>query len=94
VDWWDDYARSLRRRDRSEQTADLRRSYERFWRWAIDQGLPPDPAAVSTATVNRWVDNLRETVASQTVAIYRRNLRPLLRVVGQGDRPAEPVRRG
>jgi len=77
VDWWDDYARSLRRRDRSEQTADLyRRSYERFWRWAIDQGLPPDPAAVSTATVNRWVDNLRETVASQTVAIYRRNLRP------------------
>jgi site-specific recombinase XerD len=77
VDWWDDYARSLRRRDRSEQTADLyRRSYERFWRWAIDQGLPADPAAVSTAMVNRWVDNLRETVAPQTVAIYWRNLRP------------------
>jgi hypothetical protein len=68
LDWWDDYARSLRRRDRSEQTADLyRRSYERFWRWAIDQGLPADPAAVSTAIVNRWVDNLRGTVARGTV---------------------------
>ena len=77
MDWWDDFARSLRRRDRSEQTADLyRRSYERFWRWAIDQGLPADPAAVSTAMVNRWVDNLRETVAPQTVAIYWRNVRP------------------
>jgi site-specific recombinase XerD len=77
ADWWADYARSLRRRGRSEETADLyRRSYERWWRWAIGQGLPPDPAAVSTAMVNRWVDHLRDSLAGQTVSIYWRNLRP------------------
>lgn len=74
-DWWADYVRSLRRRGhgRSEETIKLyRRSYERFWRWAdLD-----DPADVTTATVNAWVDNLRTALAPTTVAIYWRNLRP------------------
>ena len=77
VDWWDDYARSLRRRDRSDATARVyRQSYERFWTWALTQGLPPDPAAVSTAMINRWVDSVRDTVAPATVRIYWQNLRP------------------
>jgi site-specific recombinase XerD len=76
-DWWADYARSLRRRGRSDATARVyRQSFERLWRWALTQGLPPDPAAVSTAMVNRWVDDMRDSVASQTVAIVWRNARP------------------
>jgi len=75
-DWWADFARSLRRRGRSDATINLyRRSYERFWCWAIEnRGAGPDD--VTTAEVNRWVDDLRATVAAQTVAIYWRNLRP------------------
>jgi site-specific recombinase XerD len=75
--WWDDYARSLRRRNLSDRTAHLyRRAYLRFWRWAPDVGVAPDPAAVTTATINAWVDMLRDEVAPQTVAIYWRTLRP------------------
>lgn len=78
VDWWADYARSLRRRGRSDATARVyHQSFVRFWTWALDEvGLPPDPAAVSTAYVNRWVDHLRDTVGGTTVALYWRNLRP------------------
>jgi site-specific recombinase XerD len=75
--WWDDYARSLRRRNLSDRTAHLyRRAYLRFWRWVPGQAIDPDPAAVTTATVNAWVDMLRDEVAPQTVAIYWRTLRP------------------
>jgi site-specific recombinase XerD len=78
AEWWEDFARSLRRRGRSDATADLyRRSYTRFWSWAVDDGLDPDPATVSTGDVNRWVDSLREDgLAPQTVAIAWRNARP------------------
>jgi site-specific recombinase XerD len=77
LDWWDDFARSLRRRGRSEATARIYgQSYTRFWHWALAEGLPPDPAAVSTAYVNRWVDSLRDTIAPATVSVYWRNLRP------------------
>ena len=77
VDWWDDFARSLRRRGRSEATARIYgQSYTRFWHWALAEGLPPDPAAVSTAYVNRWVDSLRDGIAPATVSVYWRNLRP------------------
>jgi site-specific recombinase XerD len=75
-DWWDDYARSLRRRGRSTETVDLyRQSYERFWRWASDQGVT-DPGEVTTHVINRWVDSLRDDLAPATVSIYWRNLRP------------------
>jgi site-specific recombinase XerD len=77
ADWWDDFARSLRRRGRSEATARIYgQSYTRFWIWALGEGLPADPAAVSTAYVNRWVDSLRDTIAPATVSVYWRNLRP------------------
>jgi site-specific recombinase XerD len=75
--WWDDYARSMRRRNMSARTAHLyRRAYLRFWRWAPTRGIDPDPAAVTTDVVNRWVDMLRDDVSPQTVAIYWRTLRP------------------
>jgi integrase/recombinase XerC len=77
VDWWDDFARSLRRRGRSDATARIYgQSFERFWRWALPEGLPPDPAAVSTDYVNRWTDSLRDGIAPATVSVYWRNLRP------------------
>lgn len=76
ADWWDDFARSLRRRNRSPETADLyRRSYDRFWTWALGQGIT-SPAEVATRHVNEWVDQLHTEVAPTTVAIYWRNLRP------------------
>ena len=75
--WLDDYTRSLRRRGRSAKTIALyRRTYVEFWRWALDAGVAPDPAAVTTGTINSWVDALREQVAPTTVAIRWRNLRP------------------
>jgi hypothetical protein len=59
LDWWDDFARSLRRRGRSEATTRIYgQSYTRFWHCALAEGLPPDHGAVSTAYVNRWVDSL------------------------------------
>jgi site-specific recombinase XerD len=77
TDWWDDFARSLRRRGRSEATARIYgQSYDRFWTWALAEGLPPDPGAVSTAYINRWTDSLRDGIAPATVSVYWRNLRP------------------
>ena len=78
-DWWADYVRSLGRRGhgRSEETVKLyRRSYERFWHWAMTQDETRAPADVTTKTVNAWVDELRTQVAPTTVAVYWRNLRP------------------
>lgn len=76
-DWWDDYARSCRRRGFSDRTVALyRRAWLRFWRWALGHGVDPNPGAVTGASVNGWVDMLRTEVAPQTVAIYWRTLRP------------------
>ena len=76
-DWWTDYARSLARRGRSDDTiAVYRKSYARFWRWALDHGTEPDPAAITSRTVNTYVDQLRTEVSPATVAILWRNLRP------------------
>jgi site-specific recombinase XerD len=76
-DWWDDYARSCRRRNFSERTVALyRRAWLRYWRWALVHGVDPDPAAVTADAVNGWVDQLRAEVKPQTVAIYWRTLRP------------------
>jgi hypothetical protein len=36
-DWWTDFARSLRRRGKSDATAGLYRdSFRAFWQWAVD----------------------------------------------------------
>lgn len=76
--WWDDYARSMRRRNMSEGTARLyHRAYLRFWAWALSRDVDADLAAVSTADVNGWVDQLRCEASPQTVAVYWRTLRPL-----------------
>jgi len=77
-DWWADFARSLRRRNRSPATAGMyRASFRRFWAWAIDVGLEPDPAVITTTDVNAFVDKLVASgLASTTVAIVWRNLRP------------------
>jgi hypothetical protein len=42
----------------------------------VGRSLPPDPAAVSTAYVNRLVDSWRDGIAPATVSVYWRNLRP------------------
>lgn len=83
--WWNDYARSLRRRRRTERTIGAyRRSFEDFWRFQLGQGLD-DPAKVTRDDVNRWTDNLtsrsrrdgrRGALTPQTVAILWRNARP------------------
>src|SRR5262249_14995622 len=77
-DWWADFARSLRRRNRSDATTGLyRESFDGFWRWALDAGVEPDPAAITTDTVNAYTDKLVSTgVRPTTVAIRWRNLRP------------------
>jgi site-specific recombinase XerD len=75
-DWWGDFERSLRRRGRSEQTIGAyRRSWSRFWAWAMERGIEA-PADVQTNTINLYVDLLREQVSPSTVSIHWRNLRP------------------
>lgn len=69
---WQDFRRSLARKDRSARTVGIyRRSLEEFWTWAEKAGLPPDPGAVTTKDVNRWVDHMLEEPAV-------RNGRPIL----------------
>jgi site-specific recombinase XerD len=83
--WWSDYARSLRRRGRSERTiGTYRRSFDDFWGFQSARSLD-DPAAVTRDDVNRWTDNLVSrsrrdgragALTPQTVAILWRNARP------------------
>ena len=77
-DWWADYERSLGRRDKSDQTIHRYRvSFDRFWAWAVPEGVPQDPAAVTRSHLHDWLDSMRsETIARSTVAINWRNLRP------------------
>lgn len=77
-EWWADFARSLRRRNRSNATTGLyRKAFDGFWRWALEVGLAPDPAAVTTADVHAWTDKLiARGLAPTTISIQWRNLRP------------------
>jgi integrase len=77
-DWWADFARSLRRRNRSDSTQRMyREAFALFWGWAADVGIDLDPAAVATADVNAFTDKLVAMgLADTTVAITWRNLRP------------------
>lgn len=76
-DWWADYSRSLRRRDKSPQTiARYRASYVRFWVWALDRDVDA-PDDVTRDHLHAWLDHLRDDqIQASTVAIYWRNLRP------------------
>jgi integrase len=75
-DAWADFARSLRRRGRSAQTTALyRRSFDRFWRWAVTRGIK-DPADITSSDVDRWTDQLRDEVSPTTCSLYWRNARP------------------
>jgi site-specific recombinase XerD len=54
-----------------------RQCWEWFWKWALDVGLEPDPAVVTTRDVNAFVDKqVASGVAPSTVSIRWRNLRP------------------
>lgn len=54
---WEDFARSLARRGRSKDTLKIyRQSFESFWRWAENAGLPPNPSAVKRQHINKWTD--------------------------------------
>ena len=76
-DWWHDYRRSLKRRERTEATArSYRKSFGRFWRRARLYGIHSDPAAVGYRTVNSWTAELAEQVSPATVAFLGRSRRP------------------
>lgn len=63
-DLWDDFRRSLARKNRAESTLEVyRKSFEQFWRWALAEGIAPDPAAVDHRVINRWTDSLLATPA-------------------------------
>lgn len=58
-DLWDDFRRSLARRNRSVATLEVyRKSFASFWDWALANGVPADPAAVDHRVVNRWTDSM------------------------------------
>ncbi len=63
--WWD-FRRSLVRRGRSDGTAAVyRKAFLAFWRWALDNGIAPDPSAVDHRVINRWTDALLEQPATR-----------------------------
>ena len=65
-DHWFDFKRSLTRKGRSEDTAEIYlKSYESFWNWAADVGLPHDPGAVDYKAINAWVEWLLEQPATR-----------------------------
>jgi integrase len=71
-DAWSDFRRSLARRGRKPGTAEVyRKSFLNFWRWALAEGLDPDPSAITYRDLNRWSDAL-------LVAPTIRNGRPVL----------------
>jgi site-specific recombinase XerD len=77
VTWWDDFARSLRRRNRSERTARIyRQSFSYFWSFAQSQGVT-DPGDVTRDLVNHWTEHEQaKGVTAATVDLRWRNLRP------------------
>jgi len=65
-DAWSDFRRSLARRGRKPGTVEVyRKSFLNFWRWAVADGLPPDPGAVDHRVLNWKAD---PPAASRTVA--------------------------
>lgn len=65
-DAWADFRRSLRRKARSEDTAEIyRKSYESFWRWAETVGLPLDPTSITYRDINAWVDWMLDQPATR-----------------------------
>jgi site-specific recombinase XerD len=98
--WFDDYTAHLRRtggrggRPRSQATiAAYRKSFDRFWRWALAHGIDPDPAAVDHRVVNRWTDQMRTEVSPATVAILWRNARPFFSWWAREEGAANPFER-
>jgi site-specific recombinase XerD len=77
VTWWGDFARSLRRRQRSERTVRIyRQSFDYFWSFAQAQGVS-EPGEVTRDLVNAWVEHEQgKGVTPTTVALRWRNLRP------------------
>jgi site-specific recombinase XerD len=58
-DAWSDFKRSLLRKGRSVHTIGIYRdSFDAFWRWAEDQGLPRDPGKITYGDINGWVDTM------------------------------------
>jgi hypothetical protein len=56
-DLWANFRRPLARRNRSESTVKVyRKSFDAFWRWAIDQGVT-NPAAVDHRFLKRLSDH-------------------------------------
>ena len=91
-DWWADFARSLRRRGRTDTTIEVYgRVYRAFWRWAITNGIDADPAAVDHRTVNDWTSAMQDTMAPSSVVTSWRNLRPFFswwaKEVGDDNQP-------
>lgn len=69
-EWWDDFVRSLRRKNRSDKTITrYRASFERFWRWALAQGHQPDPSGFTHHDINAWTDHLRTETTLQPVTV-------------------------
>src|SRR5687767_14203471 len=91
-DWWADFARSLRRRGRTDTTIEVYgRVYRAFWRWAITNGVPADPAAVDHRIINSWTTAMQDVLAPSSVVTSWRNLRPFFswwaKEVGDDNQP-------
>src|SRR4051812_15503145 len=57
-DNWDDFRRSLARRNRTEGTIrSYRAFFVDFWRWAVSTGVT-DPREVDRQVINAWLDHL------------------------------------
>jgi integrase len=78
ADWWADFARSLRRRGRTDTTiAVYERVFRRFWRWSITNKRGDKPEDIDYRTINDWTTSLQDDgLAPNSVVTSWRNLRP------------------
>jgi site-specific recombinase XerC len=90
--WWEDFARHLARKQRSESTVRIyRQSYDYFTSFARARGLA-SPVEVTTAVLNRWIEHEQDKgIATNTVALRYRNLRPFFAWYAKEERVANPA---
>lgn len=85
-DEWNAFRRSLVRRGRKAGTVSVyRKSFLSFWRWALAEGIDPNPSVVDHKIINTWTDSL---IGAPVI----RNGRPVLvRDPATGDHSPKPL---
>jgi site-specific recombinase XerD len=75
--WWEDFARSLKRRQRSDRTVRIyRQCFDYFTTFALGEGVT-EPAQVTRDVINAWLEHEQaKGISPNTVKLRWSNVRP------------------